>query len=243
MYFKPSIVEVTQENDQSDISRDGDGRERASYLLQPHVPASFEEKDLKTIQEEALFSPEMQERYPFIQALLHSQDSEFLTDPANLEHIVLDDPETRGFILYLQQQRPGLKLPAPLLSATLHAHEHIDVPTPQTTLRDSPSKTGPDSSLKKQISVSPTKVVKQNFLAITLEGSGGKQHDEGNRDEALAALITERAQVGSEKASGERTGEGTPMGSGGTEPLAETYDRAPASLIQISEQTAPMDEV
>ena len=45
----------------------------------------------------------MADRYPFIQALLHSQDSEFLTDPKNLENLVLDDPETREFILYLQQ--------------------------------------------------------------------------------------------------------------------------------------------
>ena len=58
---------------------------------------------MATVEEEALFSQELQERYPFIQALLHSQDSEFLTDPRNFENISIDDPETREFILYLQQ--------------------------------------------------------------------------------------------------------------------------------------------
>ena len=37
MYFKPSIVEVTQENSTSEISRDGTER-HTNYLLQPHVP-------------------------------------------------------------------------------------------------------------------------------------------------------------------------------------------------------------
>ena len=95
-------MEVTQENSVDELSPDG-ARDQASYLLQPHVSSQQEQRDQRLSQEEALLSPEMADRYPFIQALLHSQDSEFLTDPKNLENLVLDDPETREFILYLQQ--------------------------------------------------------------------------------------------------------------------------------------------
>ena len=151
------------------------------------------------MQEEALFSAEMQERYPFIQALLHSQDSEFLRDPKNFENMMLDDPETREFILYLQQVQPNLKLPEFLIDGTLDfslRNNEVDVPSPFSTVRDSPTKIPPASP------TSPIKNRSSNYVAITLEDSKEKGHRD-EKEDALAALITERAQLNSEKASGE----------------------------------------
>ena len=59
--------------------------------------------------------------------------------------MVLDDPETREFILYLQQVQPNLKLPEALVDATLNIgtlrhKSELDIPSPFSTVRDSPSK-------------------------------------------------------------------------------------------------------
>ena len=85
-----------------------------------------------------------------------------------------------------------------------------------------------------------------NYVAVTLEGeaSKGRKGSEDANQEALAALITERAQVASEKASGEATDcEKTPLAEKDTEKEMETFDKAPTSPMQITEHKEPLDEV
>ena len=83
------------------------------------------------------------------------------------------------------------------LRATLHTHtketkENDEVPSPFSTVRDSPSKIPGDIAGK----LDSAKAI----LALTLESNKGKREQEANQ-EALAALITERAQRHTETAA------------------------------------------
>ena len=167
---------------------------------------------MKEAHKEALFSSEMQERYPFIQALLYSKDSEFLADPKNFENMALDDSETREFILYLQQVQPHLKLPEALLdgyhalTATLGTKEGEEIPSPHSTI-------GPESPL------SPFKKVQANVVAITLEDAKTKQDSDGNDDKG-GMFFTERAQEGTEETDGKEKSEDQEYGETGDKDLA-----------------------
>ena len=97
-----------------------DKETQQNYLLQPHVPL-----DSARNISQADATDRSNPKQTLLQAIFSEEDMPL--DIKHLENIAIDDPETREFIMYLQQVQPNIKIPDEFMASANDSKKTIDL--------------------------------------------------------------------------------------------------------------------